>query len=52
MAKGRPRGTTPKSSGSQRRHLLELHHEGEHTQAELVKLFSISLTSVYCELQR
>ncbi len=43
-AKGRLRGKQPKLSASQRRHLLTLHHAGEHTQAEL---FSVSRTTVY-----
>ena len=51
-AKGRLRGKTPKLSASQRRHLLELHDKGEHTQAELAELFSVSRTTIYREVQR
>lgn len=51
-AKGRLRGKQPKLSASQRRHLLTLHRAGEHTQAELAELFSVSRTTVYREIQR
>jgi DNA invertase Pin-like site-specific DNA recombinase len=52
IVRDRPRAMTPKPSTSQRRHLIKLHDEGEHTQAELAELFSISRTTVYRELQR
>ena len=51
-AKGRLRGKQPKLSASQRRHLLTLHRAGEHTQAELAELFSVSRTTIYREIQR
>ncbi|SDD98573.1 recombinase family protein [Auraticoccus monumenti] len=51
-AKGRLRGKQPKLSASQRRHLLTLHQAGEHTQAELAELFSVSRTTIYREIQR
>jgi DNA-binding XRE family transcriptional regulator len=35
-----------------RRHLLELHDAGEHTQAELAHLFSVSRTTVCRKVQR
>jgi len=50
-AKGRLRGKQPKLSASQRRHLLSLHRAGEHTQAELAELFSVSRTTIYREIQ-
>ena len=51
-AKGRLRGKQPKLSVSQRRHLLELHDAGNHTQEELAELFSVSRTTIYREVQR
>jgi hypothetical protein len=36
------RGKQPKLSASQRKHLLELHDAGTHTQNELAELFSVS----------
>ncbi len=45
------RGKQPKLSASQRKHLLELHDAGTHTQEELAELFSVSRT-VYRGLQR
>ena len=51
-AKGRLRGKQPKLSASQRRHLLELHDAGNHTQEELAELFSVSRTTIYREVQR
>ncbi len=46
------RGKQPKLSASQRKHLLELHDAGTHTQEELAEQFSVSHTTVYRELQR
>jgi IS30 family transposase len=46
------RGTQPKLSASQRKHLRELHDAGTHTGQELAGLFSVSSTTVYRELQR
>lgn len=51
-AKGRLRGKQPKLSVSQRRHLLELHDAGNHTQEELAELFNVSRTTIYREVQR
>ena len=45
------RGKQPKLSASQRKHLLELHDAGTHTQEELAELFSVSRITVYRELQ-
>jgi DNA-binding MarR family transcriptional regulator len=51
-AKGRLKGKQPKLSKAQRKYLLTLHDAGEHTQAELAELFSVSRTTVYRELKR
>jgi len=51
-AKGRLKGKPPKLSKTQRKYLLTLHDAGEHTQAELAELFSVSRTTVYRELKR
>jgi DNA invertase Pin-like site-specific DNA recombinase len=51
-AKGWLRGKQPKLSASQRKHLLELHDAGAHTQEELAELFSVSRATIYRELQR
>jgi DNA invertase Pin-like site-specific DNA recombinase len=51
-ARGRLRGKKPKLSAAQRKHLLALYDAGEHTQAELAELFTVSRTTVYRELQR
>ena len=51
-AKGKLKGKQPKLSAAQRRHLLELHQAGEHTQTDLAELFSVSRATVYRELQR
>lgn len=48
----RLRGKQPEQSASQRRHLLNLHHAGEHTPTELAEPFNISRTTVYREIQR
>lgn len=50
--KGKLKGKKPKLSPSQRKHLLTLHTAGEHTQAELAELFSVSRTTIYRELRR
>ncbi len=41
-AKGRLRGKKPKLSPRQEAHLVELHHAGAHTSAELAELFSVA----------
>ena len=46
-ARGRLRGKQPNLSAVQRKHLLSLYDAGEHTQAELAELFSVSRTTVY-----
>lgn len=47
------RGKQHKLSASQRKHLLELHDAGTHTQAELAEQpFSVRRATVYRELQR
>jgi transposase len=46
------RGKQPRLSVSQRKHPLELHDAGTHTQEELAELFSVSRTTVYRELRR
>ncbi|MBG6223890.1 DNA invertase Pin-like site-specific DNA recombinase [Arthrobacter sp. CAN_A2] len=51
-AKGKLRGKPPKLSAAQRRHLHELLDKGDHTQAELAELFSVSRTTIYREVQR
>ncbi|WP_270242352.1 recombinase family protein [Kocuria marina] len=51
-ARGRLRGRQPKLSVLQRRHLLSLHEKGEHTQAELAKLFGVARSTVYRTIQR
>jgi hypothetical protein len=38
-------------SALQRKHLVSLYDAGEHTQAELAELFSVSRTTVYREIQ-
>ncbi|HEY2297295.1 MAG TPA: recombinase family protein [Jatrophihabitans sp.] len=50
--KGRLRGKQPKLTKTQQLHLVELHAAGQHTQAELAEIFSISRASVYRALQR
>lgn len=51
-AKGRLRGKQPKLTAAQRRHLLQLHVAGEHTQAELAELFGVARSTVYRTIQR
>ncbi|MFQ6486200.1 hypothetical protein [Brachybacterium epidermidis] len=51
-SKGKFKDRQPKLSASQRWYLLALHAGGEHTQAELAKLFSASRTPIYRELRR
>jgi hypothetical protein len=51
-AKGRLRGMQPKPSARQQAHLIQLHHGGQHTIAELTELFSISRPTVYRVLER
>jgi DNA invertase Pin-like site-specific DNA recombinase len=51
-AKGRLRGKQPKLSARQQAHLVQLHHGGQHTIAELAELFSVSRPTVYRVLER
>jgi DNA invertase Pin-like site-specific DNA recombinase len=51
-AKGRLRGKTPKLSPRQESHLVELHHAGAHTSAELAELFSVARSTVYRAIER
>lgn len=48
----RLREKQPNPATVQRMHLLSLYDAGEHTQAELAELFSVSQTTVYREIQR
>ncbi len=51
-AKGRLRGRQPKLSPLQRRHLMALHTQGEHSQAELAELFGVARSTIYRTVQR
>lgn len=51
-AKGRLRGKKPKLSPRQESHLVELHHAGSHTSAELAELFSVARSTVYRAIER
>ena len=51
-AKGRLRGKKPKLSPRQESHLVELHHAGAHTSAELAELFSVARSAVYRAIER
>jgi DNA invertase Pin-like site-specific DNA recombinase len=51
-AKGRLRGKKPKLSPRQESHLVELHHAGAHTSAELAELFSVARSTVYRAIER
>lgn len=51
-AKGRLRGKKPKLSPRQEAHLVELHHVGAHTSAELAELFSVARSTVYRAIER
>jgi DNA invertase Pin-like site-specific DNA recombinase len=51
-AKGRLRGKKPKLSPRQEAHLVELHHAGAHTSAELAELFSVARSTVYRAIER
>ncbi|WP_029260304.1 recombinase family protein [Microbacterium sp. Cr-K29] len=51
-AKGRLKGKAPKLSAPQRKQLLRLAAEGEHTQAELGEIFGVSRGTVQRELHR
>jgi DNA invertase Pin-like site-specific DNA recombinase len=51
-SKGRLRGKQPKLSERQQAHLVEQHHTGQHTIADLAELFSVSRATVYRVLER
>lgn len=51
-AKGRLRDKKPKLSATRERHLVELHHAGGHTGAELAELFNVARSPVYRAIQR
>jgi DNA invertase Pin-like site-specific DNA recombinase len=51
-ARGRLRGRTPKLTAGQEAHLVELHHAGKHTGAELAELFNVARSTVYRAVQR
>jgi DNA invertase Pin-like site-specific DNA recombinase len=51
-AKGRLRGKQPKLSPRQESHLVELHHAGAHTSAELAELFSVARSTIYRAIER
>ncbi|WNM27355.1 recombinase family protein [Demequina capsici] len=51
-AKGRLKGRKPKLTAAQRKHLVEMHATGEHTQGELAELFNIGRATVYREIER
>ncbi|MBW0088605.1 recombinase family protein [Pseudonocardia sp. KRD-184] len=50
--KGRLRGKKPKLSPRQEAHLVELHHAGAHTSAELAELFTVARSTVYRAIER
>ena len=53
-AEGRLRGKKPKLSPApgQESHLVEVHHAGAHTSAELAELFSVARSTVYRAIER
>jgi DNA invertase Pin-like site-specific DNA recombinase len=51
-AKGRLRGKKPKLFPRQEAHLVELHHAGAHSSAELAELFSVARSTVYRAIER
>ncbi|CAD5140693.1 recombinase family protein [Cellulosimicrobium sp. AB352] len=46
-AKGKLKGRKPKLTPAQERHLVDLHHAGNHTSAEIAELFGVSRATVY-----
>ena len=50
-AKGRLRGKKPKLSVSPEKHLVSLYLGGEHTTAEIAKLFGVAWSTVYRAMQ-
>jgi DNA invertase Pin-like site-specific DNA recombinase len=51
-ANGKLKGKPPKLNPRQQAHLVELHHAGTYTIAELADLFSVSRPTVYRVLER
>lgn len=51
-SKGRLKGKAPKLNAAQRKQLLRLADEGEHTQTELGEIFGVSRGTVQRELKR
>ncbi len=51
-ANGRLRGKQPKLSPRQETHLVQLHHAGEHSTAELAELFGVGRSTVYRAIER
>ena len=51
-AKVRLRGEILKLPPRQESHLVELHHAGAHTNAELGELFSVARSTVYRAIER
>lgn len=51
-AKGRLRGKQPKLSPAQEKHLVALHHGGQHTSMEIAELFGVARSTVYRIVQR
>lgn len=50
--KGKLRGKQPKLSKAQEKHLVALHHGGQHTSAEIAELFGVARSTVYRIIQR
>jgi len=51
-ANGRLRGKQPKLTPRQEAHLVQLHHAGAHTSAELAELFGVARSTVYRAITR
>ena len=51
-ANGKLKGKQPKLSARQRIHVLKLVRDGDHTIAELAKLFAVSRATIYREIAR
>jgi DNA invertase Pin-like site-specific DNA recombinase len=51
-SRGKLRGKPPKLTTRQQAHLVQLHHAGEHSIADLAEMFSISRATVYRTLER
>ena len=51
-AKGRLRGKQPKLSGTQQRHLMEIHEAGTHSTTEIAELFNVARSTVYRTIDR